>query len=80
MDEVFADVSEITQVYVDAMKTARPLPVAGLHFMDADKELVNALTRLAQGEDVTRLSSTDGARPRLFRICTTKSDNRCDAS
>ena len=35
------------------MKTARPLPVAGLHFMDADKELVNALTRLAQGEDVT---------------------------
>lgn len=53
MDEVFSDVSEITQVYVDAMKTARPLPVAGLHFMDADKELVNALTRLAQGEDVT---------------------------
>jgi len=52
MAEVFAEVSEITAVYVEAMKTARPLPANGLYFMDADKELVNALTRLAQGEDV----------------------------
>ncbi|MEA5016298.1 MAG: sugar ABC transporter substrate-binding protein [Candidatus Limiplasma sp.] len=53
MEKVFADVGDITKVYVEAMKTARPLPVSGLHFMDADKELVNAMTRLAQGEDVT---------------------------
>ncbi|NLI22459.1 MAG: sugar ABC transporter substrate-binding protein [Clostridiales bacterium] len=53
MAEVFQDVSETTAVYVQAMETARPLPVAGLHFMDADKEIVKALTRLAQGEDVT---------------------------
>ncbi len=53
MSEVFKDVSENTAVYVDAMKTARPLPVAGLHFMDADKEIVKALTRISQGEDVT---------------------------
>lgn len=52
MEKVFTEVGEITRVYVDAMKTARPLPVSGLHFMDADKEIVNALTRLAQGEDV----------------------------
>lgn len=52
MEAVFADVSETSAVYVEAMKTARPLPVAGLYFMDADKEIVNALTRLAQGEDV----------------------------
>lgn len=53
MEKVFVDVSETTKVYVDAMASARPLPVSGLHFMDADKEIVNALTRLAQGEDVT---------------------------
>jgi ABC-type glycerol-3-phosphate transport system substrate-binding protein len=53
MSDVFQDVSENTAVYVDAMKTARPLPVAGLHFMDADKEIVKALTRISQGEDVT---------------------------
>lgn len=53
MEKVFSDVSETTSVYVQAMKTALPLPVAGLHFMDADKEIVNALTRLSQGEDVT---------------------------
>lgn len=52
MEKVFSDVSDITKVYVDAMKTARPLPIGNLHFMDADKELVNAMTRLAQGEDV----------------------------
>ncbi len=52
MAEVFNDVSETTAVYVQAMASARPLPVAGLHFMDADKEIVNALTRIAQGEDV----------------------------
>lgn len=53
MSTVFSDVSETTAVYVDAMQTARPLPVAGLHFMDADKEIVKALTLLAQGGDVT---------------------------
>lgn len=53
MEKVFSDVSETTAVYVKAMQTARPLPVAGLHFMDADKEIVKALTLLAQGEDVT---------------------------
>lgn len=53
MADVFSDVSETTAVYVKAMETARALPVAGLHFMDADKEIVKALTRLSQGEDVT---------------------------
>ena len=52
MAEVFTDVSETTKVYAEAMTYARPLPVTGLHFMDADKEIVNAMTRLAQGEDV----------------------------
>lgn len=53
MEKVFVDVSDTTAVYVKAMETARALPVAGLHFMDADKEIVKALTRLSQGEDVT---------------------------
>ncbi len=52
MENVYGEVeSEITKVYVEAMKTAFALPTSGLHFMDADELLNNALTRLAQGED-----------------------------
>lgn len=46
--KVFANVGEITAVYVDAMKTARPLPIDG-HFMEAEAQFVDALTALAQG-------------------------------
>jgi multiple sugar transport system substrate-binding protein len=53
MESVYSDVdSDITKVYVEAMKTAYALPTSGLHFMDADELLNNGLTRLAQGEDV----------------------------
>ncbi len=53
MADVYSDVeSDITKVYVEAMKTAFALPTSGLHFMDADELLNNGLTRLAQGEDV----------------------------
>lgn len=46
--EVFADVSETTATYVEAMNSARPLPIDG-HFMEAEAKLVDALTALAQG-------------------------------
>lgn len=53
MADVYGSVdSDITKVYVEAMKTAFALPTSGLHFMDADELLNNGLTRLAQGEDV----------------------------
>lgn len=56
MEKVFGNVNnEITKTYVEAMKTARPLPTTGLHFMDADKLLVDAMTKLAQGGDVTEI-------------------------
>lgn len=46
--EVFADVSETTATYVEAMNSARPLPIDG-HFMEAEAKFVDALTALAQG-------------------------------
>lgn len=53
MDEVYANVeSEIDAAFVEAMKSARPLPCGNIKFMDSDEMLQNALTRLAQGEDV----------------------------
>jgi multiple sugar transport system substrate-binding protein len=56
MEIVYGEVeSDITKVYVEAMKTAYALPTSGLHFMDADEMLNNALTRLAQGEDVVEV-------------------------
>lgn len=48
LEEVFSNVSEITAVYVEAMKTARPLPIDG-YFMEAEAQFVDALTALAQG-------------------------------
>jgi len=48
LEKVFSNVGEVTAVYVDAMKTARPLPVDG-HFMEAEAQFVDALTALAQG-------------------------------
>lgn len=48
LEEVFANVSEVTGVYVETMKTARPLPIDG-HFMEAEAKFVDALTALAQG-------------------------------
>lgn len=54
MEEVFGDIeNEVTQGYIAAMDTARPLPSGNLSFMDADEQLTDAVTRLAQGEDVT---------------------------
>lgn len=56
MDTVFANVdSEITLGFIEAMKTAKSLPSGNLSFMDADELLNNAATRLAQGEDVTKV-------------------------
>lgn len=46
--EVFADVSDTTATYVEAMNSARPLPIDG-HFMEAEAKFVDALTALAQG-------------------------------
>lgn len=46
--EVFADVSDTTATYVEAMNNARPLPIDG-HFMEAEAKFVDALTALAQG-------------------------------
>ena len=45
---VFADVSDITAAYVEAMNNARPLPIDG-HFMEAEAKFVDALTAMAQG-------------------------------
>ncbi len=53
MAEVFKDVQDPTATYVKAMETAKALPTAGLHFMDADEKIVEALQQLAQGKDVT---------------------------
>ena len=53
MEEVYANVeSEIDKAYVEAMKTALPLPSGNLKVLDSDEMMQNALTRLAQGEDV----------------------------
>ncbi|MDR0656700.1 MAG: sugar ABC transporter substrate-binding protein [Treponema sp.] len=52
MTEVFSNVEDpIILTCVDAIKSGRYLPYS-LHFMDADKLLSDALTRLAQKEDV----------------------------
>jgi ABC-type glycerol-3-phosphate transport system substrate-binding protein len=53
MAEVFKDVQDPTATFVKAMETARALPTADLHFMDADEKIVEALQQLAQGKDVT---------------------------
>ena len=46
--QVFVDVSETTQAYVDAMTHANPLPI-DIHFMELETKVVDALTMLAQG-------------------------------
>jgi len=53
MEKVYGNVeSPITRAFVEAIKTAKPLPSGNLHFMDADKLITDGLARLAQGEDV----------------------------
>jgi ABC-type glycerol-3-phosphate transport system substrate-binding protein len=52
MDKVFTGAEDpIIRTGVEAIKTSRYLPYS-LHFMDADKLISDALTRLAQKEDV----------------------------
>ena len=68
MEEVYANVDdEVDKAYVEAMKTALPLPSGNLRFMDADECLTNALIRLAQGEDVqTVLTDTEAKIQALY--------------
>lgn len=65
MDQVFADCTQVTQAangytyaYVQAMKSAKPLPSANIHFQDADAYLTNMLTELAQGGDAKGILSS----------------------
>lgn len=52
---VFADADEITQIYVKAMETSRPLPTSQMDVIEADTAMVKALTCIANGEDVTQV-------------------------
>lgn len=51
-EKVFADADETTQVYVDAMKSAKDLPGTQISLSEADTIMVKGLTRIANGEDV----------------------------
>ena len=59
MADVFANCTETRQeengytyAYVKAMESAKALPLANIHFMDADAMLTDMVTELAQGGDV----------------------------
>ena len=38
---------EKAKTFVEALNTARPLPISGLHFMDSDELIIDALNKLA---------------------------------
>lgn len=68
MQKVFATVeSEITQAYVDAMRTSRALPAMHLGFSDADEAITDAVARLAIGDDpATVLGELDQQVKKLY--------------
>lgn len=67
MAEVFKDVADPTATFVKAIESARALPTADLHFMDADEKIVEALQQLAQGKDVTTvMTDTQNAIQELY--------------
>lgn len=56
-EKVFADADETTQIYVEAMKTAKDLPGTQISLSEADTIMVKGLSRIANGEDVKTVVS-----------------------
>ena len=56
MADVYGNVeSEITRAFVEATSTARSLPSGNLAFLDADQAITDAVSLLAQGQDVNQV-------------------------